>query len=159
MGAGRWLSTHGTQVLVSTQLLGSKRGTTLLNSSSPGLLLTLLRVVLGGGESMPYASGVHLSLHNGSKTPFSPKTLPQKCPNCTKYLDSSGSSALLWFLPRKRESLGTFLCRSLSHPITYLQLPVSNPVTYLPKPPTSYLPGTKTSLFSRVLKPPVNGKP
>ena len=54
MGAGRWLSTHGTQVLVSTQLLGSKRGTTLLNSSSPGLLLTLLRVVLGGGESMPY---------------------------------------------------------------------------------------------------------
>ena len=54
MGAGRWLSTHGTQVLVSTQLLGSKRGTTLLNSSSPGLLLTLLRVALGGGESMPY---------------------------------------------------------------------------------------------------------
>ncbi len=56
MGAGRWLSTHGTQVLVSTQLLGSKRGTTLFNSSSPGLLLTLLRVALGGGESMPYSA-------------------------------------------------------------------------------------------------------
>ena len=59
MGAGRWLSTHGTQVLVSTQLLGSKRDTTLLNSSSPGLLLTLLRVALGGGESMPYPIYVH----------------------------------------------------------------------------------------------------